>query len=352
MSQNPTSNDTEDTGSLVRVCGSNTPSDCLFDAWYEAASPLFNATARQSPVDFVLDLTAGMAGEMFVSRARFSAMLAERGRPHLVHGDTDYYVLQLFLSGSEKLYARDSRYVLGTGTVSLRDWRYPFTGISEDSDVIGYAIPRHLIESHGQLNAAQPVLLWSLSSPAGEWLAEALLKVWRLLPGTSSREAAELAAGLIGLLNGLLANRVQGSHEARHRNQALKLTIQQHIKSNLSGSGLSVEALCSTYHLSRATLYRLFEEEGGIRSYIREQKLFNCFSSLKEADASSIKVRDIAERYGFTSASHFNRVFRGEFGLAPSDVLRKGELSFVRGDDGHLHHESNDVSAIKQWLWG
>jgi AraC-like DNA-binding protein len=300
----------------------------------------------------MLDLTAGMAGEMFVSRARFSAMMAERSRPHLIHGDTDYYVLQLFMSGTEKLFAHDRRFVLGTEVVCLRDWRYACTGISEDSDDIGYAIPRHLVHSYGLMNARQPVLLWSRSTPAGEWLAGALLRVWRLLPGSTIHEAAELASGLIGLLNGLLANRDKDGNERRRCNRAMKLTIQEHIKSNLSGSDLSIEALCSTYHISRASLYRLFQEDGGIQSYIREQKLINCLSSLRAADVRSIKVRDIAERWGFTSASHFNRLFKGEFGLTPSDVLMQDQAPFSKSDYPSLPGDSNDISAIKQWLCG
>lgn len=306
---------------FIHINEENTPADCLFDAWREITSPLYDTTARTRTATYAADIAACMAGELFVSRVVYDPMVCRRGRRHLTHGDLDYYVLQLFVKGSERLYTGNSRHLLTPNTVCLRDWRYGYTGISERNDIIGLAIPRHLLNTHGRIDAHRPVILWPLGSAAGKLLAGAITRTWQQLPTASTEEAATLAADLLALLNGILANHLMGESEELRINHAMQLTIKQYIVDHLDDPALGVDLLCHRFHLSRASLYRLFKEEGGLQRFVREQRLRRCFGLLSTATSTRLKVRDIAERWGFDSPSHFNRLFKANFGLAPSDLL-------------------------------
>lgn len=306
---------------FLRVNGENTPSDCLFDAWREITSPLYDTTARDRAASYRADVTACLAGEVFVSRVRYDPMVCRRGHTHLTHGDLDYFVLQLFVAGSERLFAGDSQYLLGPSTVCLRDWRYGFTGVSARNDIIGYAIPRHLLHTCGRINSQNPVILWPAESAPGRLLAKSMMRAWQRLPNASQREAATLASGMVSLVNGILTNRLMGQSEELRINHAMQLTVKQYIADHLDDPGLDVALLCHRFRLSRASLYRLFREEGGVQGYIRAQRLKRCFNMLSAASPARLKVREVAERWGFDNASHFHRLFKANFGMAPSELL-------------------------------
>jgi len=306
---------------FVRVNEENTPADCLFDAWREITSPLFETSARVLTTTYAAEVTACMAGEVFASRVVYDPMICRRGRSHLTHGDLDYYVLQLFVAGSEQIFTGDSRYLLAPNTVCLRDWRYGYTGISQRNDIIGLAIPRHLLNTYGRINAKRPMLLWPIGSVPGKLLARTIMRTWQQLTHASAQEAAMLTSHLLELLNGILLNQLMGQSEELRINHTMLLSIKQYITDHLDDPALGVELLCHTFHLSRATLYRLFKEDGGLQSYIREQRLRCCFGQLCTADSPRVKVREIAERWGFDNPSHFHRLFKGNFGIVPSDLL-------------------------------
>jgi AraC-like DNA-binding protein len=72
----------------------------------------------------------------------------------------------------------------------------------------------------------------------------------------------------------------------------------------------------------------LFSERGTtISDYIRQARLQNCRQELETQAGKTIT--DVAFSWGFSSSSHFSRVFRKYFGVAPSAVHKAqlGELS-------------------------
>jgi AraC-like DNA-binding protein len=70
-------------------------------------------------------------------------------------------------------------------------------------------------------------------------------------------------------------------------------------------------------NLSRATLYRFFENEGGLSTYIRNRRLREAADELVRFP--HIAVVEIAYGLGFKSASDFNHAFRRAYDMAPRD---------------------------------
>ena len=77
--------------------------------------------------------------------------------------------------------------------------------------------------------------------------------------------------------------------------------------------------LCRELGMSRSSVYRLLESEGGVARYIQRHRLAECFAQL--SDPSNTKpVVEIADESGMPDPSSFSRAFRREFGLSPTDV--------------------------------
>ena len=83
--------------------------------------------------------------------------------------------------------------------------------------------------------------------------------------------------------------------------------------------GLTPERLCREAGMSRSTLYRLLDGEGGVAHYVQRQRLLASRAALADA-ATAKSVAAVADEFCFADASSFSRAFRREFGVAPRDV--------------------------------
>lgn len=94
--------------------------------------------------------------------------------------------------------------------------------------------------------------------------------------------------------------------------------IEEHLTDEIDYGQLAKTACCSTYHFQR-----MFTYMAGIplSEYIRRRKM-----SLAAVDlqGSTSKVIEIAEKYGYSSPTAFNRAFQSIHGIAPSAVREEG----------------------------
>ena len=94
--------------------------------------------------------------------------------------------------------------------------------------------------------------------------------------------------------------------------------IEEHLTSEIDYERLGQIACCSAYHYQR-----MFTYMAGVTlaEYIRRRKM-----SLAAVDLQSKheKIIDIAERYGYSSPTAFNRAFQSIHGIAPSAVRNEG----------------------------
>lgn len=94
--------------------------------------------------------------------------------------------------------------------------------------------------------------------------------------------------------------------------------IEEHLTDEVDYGELAKIACCSTYHFQR-----MFAYMAGVplSEYIRRRKM-----SLAAVDlqGSTAKVIEIAEKYGYSSPTAFNRAFQTIHGAAPSAVRGEG----------------------------
>ena len=108
---------------------------------------------------------------------------------------------------------------------------------------------------------------------------------------------------------------------AERRRDGDALLLRRYIDDHLADPELDPGQLCAVLGVSRAGLYRLFEDQGGVRRHIVASRLDRCFDELRRGPRRLGRVREVAERWGFYDSKSFNRSFRARFGIAPSDCL-------------------------------
>jgi AraC-like DNA-binding protein len=289
----------------------------LFEAWHEAARPLFDTAPGHQERSFSGGGTVARLGELIVTEVDFTGQRFRRTRRHTA--ETGGFSLQLYTRGGVVGTTEDVPYRLAPDRIALFDFSREHHAIAtQPSEVLGASIPRDQLDISAAVDP--PAVMWSRISPAGRLLIGAL----RLLRGEIDRlpaaQAAEAAAGFIGLLNGLLGSRRE-VHDPRLVRQLCLATMGRYIERNLGRPELDAAMLGRAFASSRTRLYDLFRERGGVERYLRQRRLSRCFRDLAAAAPGTTRIVKVAERWGFHDQSHFHRLFKQQFGLRPSDVL-------------------------------
>ena len=301
-----------------RVDPTEVPRDQRFEAWHEIARPLYDTAPLTDERKFEARWEGYILDDLMVTWSAPGPHRVTRGLRHL-RDTPDQLGFWLFIQGQTVQLIGDHPVAQTPGVLSMVDMRQQVQGRSDGRTSLGIMIPCRRVDT--SVFDRAPIVAWRDRSPEGRVLSSAAMTLWAELPRARAADAAILAAGFTGLLNGLLATRPSPEQRTALDNATLR-AMQQHIESRLDDPELDATALCRGFHCSRARLYRLFSPLDGVERHIRDRRLRRCFRELTRADPIRGRVRTVAERWGFDDASHFHRLFKERFTIAPSDVPR------------------------------
>jgi AraC-like DNA-binding protein len=184
--------------------------------------------------------------------------------------------------------------------------------------VLAFFLPRELVES--VLPEAESVhgRVIEYHSPLARMIPAHLADLCKRLPTMSAPDAYEamhtcamLIAAAFGKETGLTGNARAAARTA------MFATARRFIDANLGQMDVTIESVLAVSQLSRPTLYRLFEPEGGLAAYIRNRRLREAADELHRYPHKAIV--EVAYGLGFNSASDFTRAFRRAYDMSPSD---------------------------------
>jgi AraC family ethanolamine operon transcriptional activator len=130
---------------------------------------------------------------------------------------------------------------------------------------------------------------------------------------------------LESLVDGL--ERKAGGRREPSRLELVKL-VEEWAREN-PATPITLEDLCSTVYASRRSLMRGFREHLGMgpMAYLKLRRLHGVHGQLLQHEPGSVRVMDLASRWGFHNAGHFARDYRDLFGEHPHRTLQR----FSRG---------------------
>ena len=98
--------------------------------------------------------------------------------------------------------------------------------------------------------------------------------------------------------------------------------------------------------MSRTSLYRAFENTGGVRTYVHRRRLARAYAALRGRRGLSPSVELIGQRNGFPDRRTFVQAFKAQFGTSPDDVAP----SDVRRDHAAAGQEASTTRAMHDVL--
>jgi AraC-like DNA-binding protein len=109
----------------------------------------------------------------------------------------------------------------------------------------------------------------------------------------------------------------RGRGLAAARLQAMK----DDVSANLTRHDLTVDFIAARHRISPRHVQRMFGDEGVTYSaFVLAQRLVRAHAMLSDPGLIGSRVAGIAFECGFGDLSHFNRMFRRQYGVTPSDV--------------------------------
>ncbi|MGH8150161.1 MAG: helix-turn-helix domain-containing protein [Steroidobacteraceae bacterium] len=293
-------------------------------------------------------------GSAILTDVRTSSLAYTRSVRHVAHAGYDHYQVSVNLNA-------DVRYEFGRQSCSQRPGDViildsarshrshtlaPPRGLACNATVF---IPRAAIAPllPSSLEGEQSFRL-SREQPEARLLRDHICQMLKTVAADPHAALAAAVADLTGVLSRVLSGGRDISPLAQERLRRATLdSLKRLVARYLDAPTLSVDLICARSGWSRSTIYRLFEEEGGLARYIRQQHLLCAFRELMSAQQPRRRIVDVALEHQFSSEATFNRAFRRAFGIPPGEVrglaarAREDSLSDrrprTRGESDAIH---------------
>ena len=138
----------------------------------------------------------------------------------------------------------------------------------------------------------------------------------RRLPGFAGRK---LGAAITTMAWDALREQIETPPVIGRRDE-IPMRVKAYIEANLADPELSVERIAHACSISVRGLHRHFAEDpaGSVSRYLWQRRLIHCAEALRDPSQAHRSITDVCFSYGFSSSSHFCRLFNGWFGVPPA----------------------------------
>lgn len=295
-----------------------------FDVWRSHTAAL----AESAPIDgtdraaFSVESTAWNLGEAIITHGRYSGHERDRN-PAVVRrsGMDGYRLTHLITGGPIGLETGDERRLFQPGELFVTEFGRPDRQVTPGPcGATGIFLPREAVDAllprparlHGlMIRGPLAVLLRDHTRALARTLAE----------GVPVEAAPALALATLQLFAAAVSGVAPVDDEVRRSvGTALRRRIVAYIDAHLLDPDLNQETLCRAFHMSRASLYRLFRPLGGVAAHVQERRLACIHAELRDPTRHHHLGR-LAETYGFSSQTQMGRAYKVRYGTSPSEAV-------------------------------
>ncbi|PMS23193.1 AraC family transcriptional regulator [Trinickia dabaoshanensis] len=247
--------------------------------------------------------------------------MLDRSVPRIRRDGLDNYSFNLRTGGAVHGEIDGRSLSVQPGEILMVDQARPYRREIEAGDAITLLVARDMLPNlpthiHGT------IFRGGISQLLDDYLRSLLGKIGSITP----LEALHAEQATLSLVKAMLSPTTQDVASARNELlSTLYVKIKEYIRRNLESPELSPDLICKEIGISRSSLYRLFEQDGGVANYIRKRRLLAIHRALMSPDSSRHRIGDLAYRYGFNSNTQLSRAFKQEFGHAPSETREAAE---------------------------
>jgi AraC-like DNA-binding protein len=245
-----------------------------------------------------------------------------RDRPHKKRALAPFVKLRIYDRGGADIHHAQGISRMRPGDVHVIDQSRPWAADHGAHDQKSIFIPHASIGYDPSEHSIVRTL--AAHTPDGLFLKHAVeLDFQRLASGADASESLPYLITLA--LRGELSISRSPTVVAA-RNEALR----HHVATFDSEGFIGAEELSRAFGVSRATVFRAFEADGGLRRYQYQSKLHAVHEVLTNGPALHGAIGQLATKFGFSSTAHLSNSFIDEFGVRPSTVSQRSSARDVQ----------------------
>ncbi len=210
-----------------------------------------------------------------------------------------------------------------SGDLIFHDLTVPFETHHTDFEVSTLVFQRDILSAYVDVDRGYPSFRISKERAEHGLLVGLIEELRRTAPLMDRRAVSSVLRCLTELLANVLTPTCHQtplvSEEGRHflQMRAAHKLLQQHI----SDHTLSSTEVAKALGISRATVYRLFEPQGGVMQTLKRMRLARARQIL--VARPTLSIQRVAETCGFKNAHHFSRAFKQEFDSSPGEYRKR-----------------------------
>ena len=231
-----------------------------------------------------------------------TSQIVERSEAFINDHPTGMIAVFFALEGEAFFFHRGGHLTLQPGQAVLYDADLPFTrGFSRGLREVVLTVPRGLVDT-------PPLpLVFDFTTGTHE---QALIRLVRRTLENPQEITPTLERDVVSLLRLILR---RGDDEA-----GILASAKDYIDRHLADQDLTPGRVAAAVGLSERQLSRHFAVEGAsISRFVQGQRVELAQGVLRDPERQGLSVAEVAARCGFTSQSHFGRVFRERVGMTP-----------------------------------
>lgn len=304
----------------VSLVPGSIPTEELLELCRYSVAPFFDAQPVESPAGarppaYLHEYHLGKC--LFIDTSFPAHTFRRDAKWRRIHDDSDHLLLQTFVSGNNRVINGSHEYTEDGHNLYAVSLAFAVQAESTDSRVCFLVLPRDLVGEAVPHLTKRCGAVFQEKTTGARLFGDHMRSLANLLGDTSAEEATPIVDGTLELLSAL------SLHGEAHAEAVVEVgfrTACRFIDQHLKDPGLGVESLCKHLRCSRATLYRLFKSDGGVREYIQRRRLIGCFDAIRSPAHRHRRIIELALDFGFASHSHFSNVFRTHFGMTPREA--------------------------------
>lgn len=304
---------------ITRYSTDALPPEQRYRSWYLRDWPRAEPIFRTEPTEpFNTRWESIQLGPVIFVYTEITGMRWQRRRQDIRNSDFDPIIVNMMIEGEAQGDMDGRPFHETAGMYHFHDLGRPSLHGSTASRTYSLIIPRPLAEAwfapihdlHGLVisgAAANPLFAFSAH-------------VREMSPNLDQSETDRLGRVMLELLSVAVLGSRPAPSERLSAQTILRLKAAEQIERRL-GREIVVADLCRALGVSRSRLFAAFREDGGIRTYIMNQRLERARTALGSLEAAE-PISNIAHRLGFGDATRLSRSFRRRYGVAPSEYRK------------------------------
>jgi AraC-like DNA-binding protein len=226
-------------------------------------------------------------------------------------------VLLLVESGTIEFERSGAKVALTEGSLLLFDAsiEYIQTALGE-ARVLALRLSKASLERRGLVLGDKGMFMPDFASPDVAVLKSLIVGAAAHGEQCTTYNKGLIVKHLVDLME-IVTNDLRAPRRLRGSDAKLR-EIKRYIELNVGDEDMNVERVAEAMGVSRRYLAKLFQRDGSSVMRYLMQQLLEQAKRLLISDGDGLRVREVARKCGFVSASHFSNAFKKQYGVSPT----------------------------------